>query len=839
MPKLMIRQKSGDKEYRLGDEPQICGRSNAADITLGDDQASREHCRFEREGGKWFVVDLGSSNGTLVAGERISRHELSDGTAILIGQTSLTFVDPGATALTSEPEPAAELVLEPEAEPAPRSEPAPAELEPEAEAGAAAVAPEPEPKPAAECDLSLRANGGPCDGQTFKISKPVTSIGRSSKCDIMLDEKSVSGRHAEFIVEDGRARIVDKNSRNGVHVNGVHVDERAVDPGDEIRIGSTTFLLLQADDIPVNAFALPEEEAEPSPAAASTVLTPRVKVLALITALILLIAGGVKLLAPSGPSHKVYPDNLLTENPSFEAPAPQGVIAGWQPGKGSIGLSTDDVRDGAQALRLVGAADAGDGISGFCWSAEIDVDPKKVYGLSALTRTPGNEAAALCVAWRSRKTPWLRSLQLGAGQADATAWQRLSEVFEPPSWASRARFGCAVVGPGQAQFDAFLLRSGDRPAGPPRVAAGRLRFESAGRGEFTLFADGLVILSRGRIVALSGGGEASQSLGQLRAGYPDVRSNMVKYVGTLGLEGKAPFSQVISSDGSTATLHYDVAMAALRDPVVALEWRSPANLLSRSVLLRTERGEQITQKTPFEHRGGVTAMTFFSGPKRIFLQCGSPATVSATKAPDDTIDWRLEFSPKTPDGRVRIPLTWRPTSRQAEALIAAELQRAIKAEEEERFGKAVALYEAFIRTHSLYTAELGRAAARLSGVQEEIATQTKRARDLAARATASKSEVDFAAAERTCEALIEKLEGHSEAGKLGQLLAELKRQRKAAVKRQRENEAARFVATAKRHIDAKEFNIARAKLDYVTRKYADTPAAAVARKLLDTLPPAE
>ncbi|MFH1730820.1 MAG: FHA domain-containing protein [Planctomycetota bacterium] len=798
MSKLIVNQNGASKEYELGSEPLTCGRSNSADITISDDQASREHCRFELEDGKWYVADLGSSNGTLIDEERITRHELANGTVVRIGRTDISFVD--------EERPA----------------PPPLELEPAVEPG-----------------LSLRANGGPCDGEVFKIKKAVTTIGRGPNSDITLAESPVSGNHAELVMDGGRVRIVDKNSRNGVCVNGVHVGERDLDVGDEIHIGSTTLVLFTGDDASAGIARPPDESSAPEAAraAAPTALTPRVKILAAVVALILLAGIAVKFLAPSGPGHRIYPDNLLTENPSFEkTDATPGKIPGWRPGQGSAGLTTSNVRDGKFALRLVAAAGAGDDVSALCWSTPVNVSPKKTYELSALVRNSGTEAAALCVAWDNREHPWLQSLYLGSGRTTGSLeWQRVSEAFEPPSWAKSARFGCAIVGQGQVRFDGFRLTDADRPGAPRRIAAGRIAFETTGRGEFTLFADDQPMLGRGRVVAADGGRQASQSLGALDS-PPAVRSSMAKYVGRLGLDGKVRFSEAISSDGAEAALHYDVDISAVPDAVVALEWRSPKSLLTGSILLQTSHGAQSVQKTFFENRGNVSLVTFFSGSKRVFLRFGSPATITAAEAAGNTVAWHMGFPSAARSGRVSISLVWLATDRKKGALIAADLQRAAKAEDAEQFGEAVKIYQEFLRKYPLYAAEGAQAAAQLQGVREEIAGRVKLAEDLATRALASQSEADFSAAERTYEALIEKCDGLKEAERIAGLLAALKREHKAAVESQRAQEAANLVASAKRHIERKEFNIARAECEYVLSKFPNTPSAAEARLLLKKLP---
>jgi predicted component of type VI protein secretion system len=50
-----------------------------------DLDASGRHAELRRENGAWVLVDVGSRNGTLVGGKRITRHELRSGEEIEFG----------------------------------------------------------------------------------------------------------------------------------------------------------------------------------------------------------------------------------------------------------------------------------------------------------------------------------------------------------------------------------------------------------------------------------------------------------------------------------------------------------------------------------------------------------------------------------------------------------------------------------------------------------------------------------------------------------------------------------------------------------------------------------
>jgi hypothetical protein len=78
----------------LRGDRMIMGRLKSCDLCLGDANASRKHAVLEREGTGWALVDLGSTNGTLVNGERVSRVRLRDGDLITIGISELVYHEP-------------------------------------------------------------------------------------------------------------------------------------------------------------------------------------------------------------------------------------------------------------------------------------------------------------------------------------------------------------------------------------------------------------------------------------------------------------------------------------------------------------------------------------------------------------------------------------------------------------------------------------------------------------------------------------------------------------------------------------------------------------------------
>jgi pSer/pThr/pTyr-binding forkhead associated (FHA) protein len=69
----------------------VLGRSKDCDVQVEDANVSRRHAELRREGPSWWLVDLGSTNGTELNGKRVQRVKLSDGDTITLGATELVF----------------------------------------------------------------------------------------------------------------------------------------------------------------------------------------------------------------------------------------------------------------------------------------------------------------------------------------------------------------------------------------------------------------------------------------------------------------------------------------------------------------------------------------------------------------------------------------------------------------------------------------------------------------------------------------------------------------------------------------------------------------------------
>jgi Protein of unknown function (DUF3662)/FHA domain len=79
------------------------------------------------------------------------------------------------------------------------------------------------------------------DGRRRVVGTEGVRLGRSRKCDVVLDDPNVSREHAELRPRGGSWVLTDLGSTNGSSVNGRKIDApTVVKPGDELELGSTT-----------------------------------------------------------------------------------------------------------------------------------------------------------------------------------------------------------------------------------------------------------------------------------------------------------------------------------------------------------------------------------------------------------------------------------------------------------------------------------------------------------------------------------------------------------------------------------------------------------------------
>ena len=175
----------------------VVGRSSEADLELSHVEISRRHCRFSWDGKQCAIEDMGSTRGTRVNGALIyGKTPLAPGDEVAIGPAILEFG-------VGEP--------------------------PEFDAAATETR-----GPQGMLVHGEPANRIVCDAQL--------TIGRDAKGDVVLDDPSVSRRHAQIRpLPQGGVLVADLNSSAGSFVNGHRFDEHELTVGDRLQIGPFCF----------------------------------------------------------------------------------------------------------------------------------------------------------------------------------------------------------------------------------------------------------------------------------------------------------------------------------------------------------------------------------------------------------------------------------------------------------------------------------------------------------------------------------------------------------------------------------------------------------------------
>ena len=101
MPRLIVRStpSHGDSVTELSRLRTTIGRSARNDLCVEDPFASRLHAEIRRRGDAFWISDLGSANGTLINGARLTTQvQLNDHDIIRIGETEIEYSERADTA---------------------------------------------------------------------------------------------------------------------------------------------------------------------------------------------------------------------------------------------------------------------------------------------------------------------------------------------------------------------------------------------------------------------------------------------------------------------------------------------------------------------------------------------------------------------------------------------------------------------------------------------------------------------------------------------------------------------------------------------------------------------
>ncbi|WP_437501255.1 FHA domain-containing protein [Sorangium sp. So ce1099] len=221
MWKLTIEDDEGKQTgLPLAHEEYALGRGESNSIRLTDRNVSRRHATLAKNGQGWVIRDLESYNGTYVNGARVTGEQhLRHGDLVQLGDYRIEIVDEALSSAVTSP------------------------------------TPPPGSRSTAHLPLHTRPNRlvmvvGPTPGAEFPLDGERFTVGRSEDATISINHSSVSRLHAELIsLGNGRYEVVDKQSANGVRINGVELKRGLLEAGDALELGDVRLRFVAAGKI--------------------------------------------------------------------------------------------------------------------------------------------------------------------------------------------------------------------------------------------------------------------------------------------------------------------------------------------------------------------------------------------------------------------------------------------------------------------------------------------------------------------------------------------------------------------------------------------------------------
>lgn len=86
---LIIKEKDKRHEVTLEETPFVIGRSRKSDLKINDAKMSGKHCSIKLSGGRAFIKDLESTNGTFINSNKVQQSPLYIDDVVKVGDTTL------------------------------------------------------------------------------------------------------------------------------------------------------------------------------------------------------------------------------------------------------------------------------------------------------------------------------------------------------------------------------------------------------------------------------------------------------------------------------------------------------------------------------------------------------------------------------------------------------------------------------------------------------------------------------------------------------------------------------------------------------------------------------
>ncbi len=641
MAKLILRDGKGSEDvHEISDDVTSFGRSSANIIKVKDEQSSRQHCRIEKIGDGYRLVDLGSRNGTKVNGVEVSSQTLKPGDNITIGEYSITFDE---KVEVSAEELGATVAVDPAAVEAATAPGGDGKKDPLADQ----MAPQ----------FVVEVVEGETAGTKIELGVDPVTIGRNASNKLVINDEAASNYHAEITKEAIGYVVSDLGSTNGTKVNGEKIVKSPLAHGSKVRIGSTVIVFKNLgapteEDAVFGTVVLDSDKLELELAAAkSSGGAGRVLAALVLVALIGLGAYGVTKLIKGGDNGNNNNNNTVTitevRNPSFgEGTDSNGNPREWkvfvdhgnrvildkkegreagtkEKPKYSVKFQRDE---GARQNALMACQQAG----------TFGVKKGSGYRATAWVLCPGALGLyGVRVTWvGSGQAP--RQLEQYATISGAhPEWKEVKLEAQPPRWASKMRLALVAWGnTDSVWFDDVALEevdSSEVPKAEDTVEFKGVNADLDRSGRLSLGRGGVAALT-GLIVAKGQGGvDTDQNLAHVASGFPRAEGGRSLFRGAIYdfarnrtfnydlTAGKG--SEGVSLNYSFATMGHELTLDSL-----SLRFTIEPAFAGSPEIYTSDGKKAFTSGST----SGVDELVLRSNDKELVLSFDKPATLSMT-----------------------------------------------------------------------------------------------------------------------------------------------------------------------------------------------------------------
>ncbi|RKG85586.1 sigma 54-interacting transcriptional regulator [Corallococcus terminator] len=212
MPELVFFRR-GEEVLRVAVDRArlVLGRGDSSDVAIPDPEVSRQQVALLWDGQQCRVEDL-SGKGTKVAGKLVDKGDLADGADVELGQWRAVFRKHGASE---------------DADTATDVGNATAVQGRDAQRWQAA---------------QVRVKQGTTE-TVHRLTGDSFTVGKDAGCDLVLQDRFISGKHLKVTRQDGVFHVVDLRSTNGTWLGPVRLFEAEVTLPTSLRVGEAELIL--------------------------------------------------------------------------------------------------------------------------------------------------------------------------------------------------------------------------------------------------------------------------------------------------------------------------------------------------------------------------------------------------------------------------------------------------------------------------------------------------------------------------------------------------------------------------------------------------------------------